>query len=584
MTLSEDFRQIRLKFTDPIQHDYEVVRPIVLFSKTVSERSRETDVERTKVGDQAKRFVQEGMFGLGDHRPNSGRKPQDYPPTVAAHILYLKRIYPPIHYREIMRIIERKYGCKTNQHALKKFLESNPVQLELEFSPQQFHEFQDAYQARWTVIQMHSQGWNKKSIAGCLKLSRRHVGRIIKAFNKDGFTGLEDHRSRPQNHPDNQMTLPFLKDVLDLQKEYPRAGEFRVHGILQKQSEQEVPSVRTVGRAMAVNREFHDAPPPWQSDKKALGEAGIAKFLRYRPHYRHDLWCIDIRYLVKIEDQWVYSICVLEGYSRTILAGMASKRQNLTAILQILFVALSQYGCPDSLVSDNAGVFTSPHTKNILQKLQIDPLYIQKGQPWENLIEPQFKVQLRIADFKFENSQTFEEIQSYHAQFVETFNTTNHWAHTKREDGRHTPEHVLDWVRGRIVEQETLQRLFQSIYFSRTVNRYGFVSIQRHYIYAEQGLSRNRVSVWIYEGSLHLQYQQTMLAQYSCDYEPEQKSLNSLSDPILFQTPFKSPQLVLFELDHDQWLKIRQRPYFSRQKRVLRLAQQLPLPTINTAV
>jgi hypothetical protein len=63
------------------------------------------------------------------------------------------------------------------------------------------------YQARWQVVQMHAQGWNKKSIAGLLKLSHQHVGRIIEAFEQDGFAGLEDKRSRPANHPHNQLSL-----------------------------------------------------------------------------------------------------------------------------------------------------------------------------------------------------------------------------------------------------------------------------------------------------------------------------------------------------------------------------------------
>ena len=51
--------------------------------------------------------------------------------------------------------------------------------------------------------------------------------RILDAFDKQGFEGLEDHRTRPPHHPDNQLNLPFLKAVLDLQHEYPRAGRFR---------------------------------------------------------------------------------------------------------------------------------------------------------------------------------------------------------------------------------------------------------------------------------------------------------------------------------------------------------------------
>ena len=579
MPSSAKFSQLRLKFTDPIQHDYEVIRPIVLFSESIAERSRQTEIERTVVGEKAKRFVQQGMLGLVDQRGGkAGRKGIEYPKPVAQYIIYLKQLYPPIHYREIVRIIERKFGYKTNHHSVKVFLKRYPILVQLEFKWVTFYDFEDAYQARWKVVQMYAQGWNKKSIAGLLKLSHQHVGRIIDAFEQDGFVGLEDKRSRPLNHPHNQLTLPFFKEVLDIQKEHPRAGEFRVHGILENRANKEVPSQRTVGRAMAINRQFHNAPPSWQSDKKEVAQDTTPKYLPYRPLYRHHIWYVDIRYLVKLDDDWIYSICILEGYSRTILAGLASQHQDMASIFQIFFAAFSQYGCPEIIVSDNGTVFTSPQTQNVLEKLHIKPKYIEKGKPWQNLIEAQFKIQLRLADYKFETALTFEQVQHYHAQFIETFNTTSHWAHKKRQDGRRTPIAVLDWVRGRTVDPAQLQRLFQAIRFARTVNRWGFVSILHYYIYAEQGLSRKRVSVWIYEGELRVEYQQTLLAKYLCQYNKHKKQLQDVTYPSLFQTSFKSPQLVLFELDDEQWLKILHRSHSHRKKRITSFAKQLPLP------
>ena len=49
MSAAEDFAQYTLHFVDDIQHDYEVIRPIVLFAETVAERSRQTGIERTVV-------------------------------------------------------------------------------------------------------------------------------------------------------------------------------------------------------------------------------------------------------------------------------------------------------------------------------------------------------------------------------------------------------------------------------------------------------------------------------------------------------------------------------------------------------
>lgn len=84
MSAAEDFEQIRMAFLDPLQHDYEVIRPIILFGETAAERSRQTGIDRTVVGDKARRFVTDGMMGLADRRtqPTAGEGPI-YPEAIA---------------------------------------------------------------------------------------------------------------------------------------------------------------------------------------------------------------------------------------------------------------------------------------------------------------------------------------------------------------------------------------------------------------------------------------------------------------------------------------------------------------------
>jgi transposase InsO family protein len=477
----------------------------------------------------------------------------------------------------------RKFGYHTNHHTLKRFLAPYDTPIQLEFDLTTFSSYDDAYQARWRVVRMASEGWNKKSIADCLKLSRTHVYRILDAFEREGFEGLEDHRSRPAHHPGNQLSLPFFKEVLDLQQEYPRAGRWRLHGLLERQRQEPPPSERTVGRAMAINRQLHGAPGPWRSAREEKPAPSGFPYLDYRPLHRHHVWYTDIRYLVQLDGSWVYSICILEGYSRKILAGMVSPHQDLTAVLQILYAALSEYGCPEVLVSDNGSVFTAGHYLAILHDLEIEPRRIEKGKPWQNLIEAQFKVQLRLADFKFEQAETLGEVQNDHAEFIETFNTTSHWAHRQRAEGDRTPLDVLGWQRGRGVESKRLQELFSRTGFLRTVNRYGFVSVQRFYIYAEDGLSRKRVSIWIYEGELSIEYRQTLLAQYRCEVGRKPQQLLHVSDPTFYDTPFASPQLELIELDDEQWTKFQRRPSRSYTRRMAMLPQQLSLIDVGTS-
>ncbi len=47
MPAADDFHQLALRFTDPVQHDYEVIRDIMLADATITERSHVTGLDRT---------------------------------------------------------------------------------------------------------------------------------------------------------------------------------------------------------------------------------------------------------------------------------------------------------------------------------------------------------------------------------------------------------------------------------------------------------------------------------------------------------------------------------------------------------
>lgn len=573
MATPEAFQQLALQCIDPYRHAYELIRPVVLFAEPLTERSRQTGVDRSTIGEKAKRFLEGGMLGLADQRSTqAGRTPAPFPPPIAAHILSLKQVYPPMSYREIVRILERKFGFATNHMRVKRFLDQQAIPVQLELNLTSFHDFDDAYRARWTVVRSWAEGWSPTAIAGALRLSRQHVSTIITAFQADGFAGLEDQRSRPPVHAANHLTLPFLEEVLTLQRQYPDAGRFRIHGVLDKQyqageREDPPPSERTIGRAMAHNREFRDAPDPTRATPASSAASDDPHARRYRAQYRHHLWFIDIRSLVKLDTGWVYSLCIIEGYSRKILAGMASTHQDTLAVLQLVHAAITTYGRPDGIVSDNGAVFHAHAYQRVLQSLTIAPQYIEQGRPWQNLIEAQFGIQRRLADAAFTQAPNVDACVAAHAVFVETHNTTRHWAHRDREDGRQTPAEVLDWVRHRVIDLATVQRAFRHLQVTRTVNRHGFVRIQRFFVYAERGLARQRVSIWVYDARLRVEYDHTLLAQYAAQYDRRRNRMARVTDPVVYATAYASPQMELFELDDTQWHKVREQPYQRARRR-----------------
>ena len=67
MPASEGIQQLAMRFTDPVQRDYEVIRGIMLADETIAERSRETGLDRATVGAKARRFVQHGRLHIA-HR------------------------------------------------------------------------------------------------------------------------------------------------------------------------------------------------------------------------------------------------------------------------------------------------------------------------------------------------------------------------------------------------------------------------------------------------------------------------------------------------------------------------------------
>jgi hypothetical protein len=118
--------------------------------------------------------------------------------------------------------------------------------------------------------------------------------------------------------------------------------------------------------------------------------------------------------------------------------------------------------------------------------------------------------------------------------------------------------------------------------FPRIINQHGLVSVQRFYIYAHQGLARERVAVWIYEDRLNIEYQQALLVRYRCQVDRRAKRLKAISQPQLYQTMFVSPQLELFELDEAEWRRAWLRPPYIRRQIQGPLATQLSLLALES--
>jgi hypothetical protein len=414
-----------------------------------------------------------------------------------------------------------------------------------------YHQIADPAEWRATIIRLHFEGWGKKAISEYLHCHRDTVHATLRRWAAEGLGGLYN-KSRAPFQRVRKVNLKVMDAVRRLQRN-PLLGEFRVHAAL-KQLYGITLSPRTCGRILALNRrlyaELRNEPP--EREKKPMP---------FQATRRHEYWSVDIRYLTRKEQHVpsvdvAYSITILDNYSRAILASVLSRTQDLSAYLLVLFAAVAHYGAPDAIVSDGGGVFKANQAKAIYRALGIEHKVIESRRSWQNYAETTFNIQRRMADFNFQQATTWAALVAAHEEWVLNFNAQPHWAHRHRDDNRHSPMEVLDWVRGRVYDEQTLHKIFHTTRFGRCLDRAGYVHFRRWKIYGEYGLAHQTATLWLTAENLTISFQDQPLAHYAASFSTDHKRLTNISEPQLVETGFRSPQLPLWELSHEEWRKV----------------------------
>lgn len=182
-----------------------------------------------------------------------------------------------------------------------------------------------------------------------------------------------------------------------------------------------------------------------------------------------------------------------------------------------------------------------------------------------------------MADYGFAQATSWEELLRVHEQWMGDFNAQMHWAHRRRADGRRSPHDALDGAAGRPIAEAELHRVFYTLRFSRILDGRGYARFRHWKVYGERGLARRPVGVWLYGPQLLVEHREEPLAEFRVAYEPGRRRLKAVTVQRLFDTPFRSPQPLLFPLDDAQWLKaLRVAAYTPRRPRV-GTPRQLPL-------
>lgn len=561
----EEWQQLELLIETPGQRSYEVIRPVVLFGTPIPERSTATQTQTRTIYRYVARFEASGLRGL--EPPPPVERHLRLPADIRQAVIDLKREHPPLHFREISTICWARFGQRLSHNTVRRILAEHPPPPRTVRRLPPYHAIAEPFTRRRAVLQLHAEGWNKQSIAAYLEVSRHTIDAILRRWVDDQFAGLHDHSRRPQRLQ-IKHTVQTIQTVKELQQN-PELGEFRLYAKLKDLGIELSP--RTCGRILALNRKLYGLPKPAKGTRKP-------KSMPFAAAYRHQVWSTDLRYIDHtLGDFKVYCLSILDNYSRMVLASELSLSQDLSAYLRVLRQALERFGAPRMLVSDRGSIFLAEQAKRIYTELGIQKAEIARHQPWQNYIETMFNVQRRMADWDFAKATSWDELELVHTQWVEDYNRQEHWAHQMREDGRRSPQAVLDWVQGREVSAEALAHAFAPVQYPRRADRSGYVRFRCWRVYGERGLARKQLGVWLTGEHLTVVYSDEPLAQYGVTYERDHRHLKTVQEARLYVTPFQSSQPVLWEPREGEWLRVLRVRVLPSHRRHRAMGEQRPL-------
>jgi hypothetical protein len=552
---------------DPTQQRYELIRPVaVIGNRTATERAQETGTHPETVGRLKRRFEKQGILGL---LPDTvevipARRRRRVPDTVGQELQRLKGLYDGFHYRELARVIFYRLEYRIDHKTVKQLWEDLSPALLRQLPWLDYHSYPERSQARLEVIQLYVQGWSKTSMSRFLHVSRPTIDAWIARFEADNCASLEDHSHTP-NTTRRKAWLPVMVAIYHLQKRHPDAGRFRIWSVLGNPAISE----RTVGRVMVLNKRLYpDIPHVVKKRQKKEPQPHP-----FKAAFAHEYWFIDGRMMdFAIAGVRWWSLIILDGYSRTMLAGAVAPAEASWVALTVLYTASRRYGTPHHLISDKGGAYISKVFDGVCARLGIDHQTItgKDGESSKNLMETHFNIQRRLYDYQFSLSRTPVEFEQAHRRFLELYNSTAHYGLLQEQFASPIPLAVLGEAKGRLYPLEELERQFSHALFPRITNRYGCVTVHRYHFYVEEGLPKTRILLWVYGNELRAMCENVVLAAYDCRYDVRDRKVKDIRDGRYYRhDDFPSEQGALIVLNPQESLVV------YRQKSAPR---QAPLP------
>lgn len=205
--------------------------------------------------------------------------------------------------------------------------------------------------------------------------------------------------------------------IIELARAYGRYGYRRITALLQREGwGVNHKRVERIWRQEGLK-------VPQKQPKRARLWLADGSCIRKRPEYPHHVWSYDFVMDRTQDSRPLKMLVVLDEYSRECLAIEVQRRLTSQSVQEVLGRLFLKHGCPVYIRSDNGPEFIAHVLCAWYKQLEVSPLFIEPGSPWENGYVESFNGKLRDELLNGELFYTLYEAQIIIERWRRQYNT-----------------------------------------------------------------------------------------------------------------------------------------------------------------
>lgn len=162
---------------------------------------------------------------------------------------------------------------------------------------------------------------------------------------------------------------------------------------------------------------------PSKQPKRARLWFNDGSCIRKRAEYKNHVWSYDFVHDSTHDGRVIKMLTVLDEFTRESLAIKVDRKLNSLNVLETLADLFLERGVPKYVRSDNGPEFIARRLQGWFKQLDVSPLFITPGSPWENGYIESFNGRLRDEFLNGELFYTLKEAQVLIEKWRKEYNT-----------------------------------------------------------------------------------------------------------------------------------------------------------------